>query len=125
MIIYRVEDENTDGPYMGHPAYFNFHRRVTVHCNMDTHPTPSVDHLPNGYCGFVSLTQFYHWFKGDIKTLAKQGFQLAVLELDDLSVNIGQHQVTFPTRDAAHLVRTYSLRYACDLAREEMENDRS
>lgn len=121
MLIYRVEDDAMNGPYRGHPVLFAGNRSYTVHSNMDTHPIPSFDMIPNGFCGFASLTQFYNWFNGDIKTLVKEGFHLVVLELDDLCVNVGERQVTFPSREAAKLLRTYSLRYACELAREEMD----
>ena len=107
MFVYRVENAECHGPYIGR----EYDSRVDTrddktnqrHANMKTHPCPSADGLfleEYDYCAFDSMDKLQKWFKGDIRWLKMNKFHVSVYEIEPEKVKVGRRQVLFQMRYA-------------------------
>ena len=107
MLVYRVEDAEYHGPYIGRERDIRVDTRDDKasrrHTNMKTHPCPSSDGLfleKNDYCAFDSMEKLQKWFKGDIRWLKMNKFHVSVYEIEPEKVKVGRMQVLFQMRYA-------------------------
>ena len=105
MFVYRVEDDECHGPYIGR----SLEDRVDLwngkanmrHNNMKTHPSPSCDGIfldEGDYCAFDSMEKLRQWFSGDIRWLKKKKFHVSIYEIEPEKVKVGRKQVLFQMR---------------------------
>lgn len=117
MRVLRVEgsDGHRKGPY-------NSGTCVLPYGTWNTHPTPDYDKgiertiCTTEFCGFVSLAQLLAWFSGYFSSLASEQFCVAVYEIPDEDVTVGERQCVFVRRDAMprKLIPARSFAFADD-----------
>lgn len=102
MLVYRVEDAECHGPYIGREYDSRVDTRDDTakvrHGNMKTHPCPSCDGLnieAGDHCGFESMYKLRTWFRGDIRWLKTNKFHISIYEIEPEKVKIGKRQVLF------------------------------
>jgi hypothetical protein len=111
MIIIRLEDdEDGRGPYNNYKLRTPRWRRA--HCG-EMHPSPWGDvdmedyddsvfgSLCDWYCGFSSWIQLFAWFdECELDMLQREGFKIAIRDVDDLSVRCGRHQALYKHKES-------------------------
>lgn len=113
MKVYRWENENGRGPYIGGNLRLgNILRRR--HNDRKYYPNPSHDGLgyiyPAEVCGFRSLRQMHKWFSpDDIRLLMRYGYKLVVYDVDEENIRFGRKQIVF-NKEEAKPVREVKLR---------------
>lgn len=114
MLVYRVENENGNGPYMAfNPALYAMredHGTWYPDPADDPHPNPYGDGLGGMYADEYSAVQSPEaaqtWFEGYGEVLHEAGFELTVWDAQD--VRCGQKQVVF-RKDTAKQVASYPI----------------
>ncbi len=93
MKVYRIEDENGNGPYTSKKNRAFSERLIFSHCNPAEHPGPFTDGLedvlwrsqyPNSQLlfGFLSEVQAFDWFYDFWDELSDNGFVLVEYEAE-------------------------------------------
>lgn len=100
MLVYRVENADRDGPYQGSRT-----TDLSRHYNVDTHPGPWHDGIPNvSYFhrfAFASLEKFLSWFDAEERAgLARDGYHLSIYDVAPCYVVHGRKQVVFEAEHA-------------------------
>lgn len=101
MLVYRVENADREGPYAG-PKTISLDR----HFNIETHPGPWYDNIPN-VCyehrfGFSSMEKFVGWFnEAEREGLARDGYRLSIYDVAPEHVIQGRKQVVFEAEKAS------------------------
>lgn len=97
--VYRVEDENCYGPYMGVISAGSFRAIDDSLWQKKYHPFPEDDGLPypqeDHRSGFANLDQLWDWFGGYEWALAADGYGVVSLQAEPHEVEFGRHQVLF------------------------------
>lgn len=100
MKVYRVEDENKEGPYINKMfSCRDWSENTDIHWDKDTHPTRGVDmflyklhdrddlnsyELDDFICAFDSMEQLNEWFtEQEIEDLNEYGFNIVKYDIDD------------------------------------------
>lgn len=108
MLVYRLENERGNGPYMGFSPLLA-EMGLRHHGDAD-HPTPEQEDMwsmdAHEYCAVPSLKGAQEWFKGYGEVLDEAGFELTVW--DAMDVRRGEKQVVF-RKDTARLVASYPV----------------
>lgn len=117
MIVYRVEDEHGNGPYVARVRGYNGPRTRAAErlgrllrdqhgWGDHDHPSPAEDgiavpeHRDTYVCGFASLDQATQWFAGWGERLYTGGYDLMAYDVPDEHVRVGDRQVMFDTHHA-------------------------
>lgn len=111
MRVYRVEREDTSGPYVGQSIL----PERWCYANEKLHPTPWEDGIPmdcyDGHrFGFISLDSLYRWFYNwfVVDVLIAEGYRVSIYEMTEQDCMVGERQVAF-LWDEAILVSTLPL----------------
>lgn len=107
MLVYRVENENGNGPYM---AFAPVLAEMSAAHGDAEHPTPDEEGMrcifADEYCAVQSLEGAQAWFEGYGEVLDEAGFELTVWDAQD--VRCGKKQVVF-RKDTARMVASYPI----------------
>lgn len=115
MLVYRVENENGNGPYVGgaHDLLWLMredHNTFYDDPADDPHPGPRDDGIDwmaaDEYSALASPEAAQTWFEGYGEVLHGAGFELTVWEAQD--VRHGSKQVVF-RKDSARMVASYPI----------------
>ena len=94
--IYRVEDKDGIGCYVGHPSELRF---IETHTHLNGHPLPYYDNKINRnqlkyeICGFLNLDQVMKWFtSNELTELWNEGYDLKRIKVDEIT-EVGDTQV--------------------------------
>ncbi len=97
MIVWRIENEQGQGPYHGVPSLYR-----AFNCEANSmHPSPGTDGIKNyrddeHVCGFISIGKMHDWFDRDYKKwLRKNEYLLAQYKAKPYNVKIGRKQCVF------------------------------
>lgn len=109
MMIYRLENKDSEGPYVNHCPSPSLSAALSksMKLDMSQHPTPHeeglsrYDGIPTYVCGFSSRAQFEDWFPyPGHHDFNVAGFFVSVYEVPDEHVEHGVKQVMFDRRYA-------------------------
>lgn len=98
MLVYRVE-KNGLGPYANHDVDEHLDYRLRHYWDIDQRPGPLRDgigvYVKTIHFGFKDIESLKKWFHGARSALRKNGFVLAIYDVPESSVYIGNKQVGF------------------------------
>lgn len=106
-IVYRIEQDNGDGPYFGKTRYeirYDF-----IHGSV-SHPGPQQDNLSmfshEHICGFKDIKSYKKWFCTGVcrKSLRDLDFKLNVYSLLNYNIEYGKTQVIFKRKHAEKIM---------------------
>lgn len=93
MLIYRVENEDNEGPYYGTNHHSEWTKRD--HNNSPKHPMPTF-RARNREFGFDSMKQLRRWFsKTELNNLKKLGFRIVKIKHNGNDVDRSFEQLCF------------------------------
>lgn len=104
MIVYRVEAEDSLGPYRHLPSRNDAQNKLAetlLLTHADTkHPTPNEEGVPvrtirNGLMGFKSIENLTYWFEEHLESLAQLGYYMATYKVDPKVTWVTPTQVVF------------------------------
>lgn len=104
MLVYRVQTESGEGPYISGKAI----DLLQPHQRCDDHPAPRNDGVGDYYdfhgthkFGFKSLEQLHAWFSSyECDVLRSMGFVMATYEVAEMRVRFGGKQIAFEYSEA-------------------------
>lgn len=99
MLVYRLEDEDCQGPYIGSKKEI-FREMIDLHNIDDSHPSPQEDGIMFfntivDYSAFISIASLFDWFDEWLHLLIQNGFGIFEIEIDKRFVKFGKHQVLY------------------------------
>lgn len=108
MLVYRVEKENGEGPYVNtHIPHVSSHTSR----HFDTHPNPYMEGISftdKDFCGFESVASLKAWFDTCNEPLHSAGYSMSIYSVSKRKVKFGTYQLVFQ-RDKAKLRKRIPL----------------
>lgn len=98
MRVFRIEDDDGNGPFR-YNHIIDAMGTYVVHTTDNGFPTPQEEGLnftSCHKCGCLSPRELVRWFPRPVREiLAREGYSLAIYEVPESQVQIGEHQVIY------------------------------